>query len=87
MKNENLHTPDTEETRSGDCSVYRRSGSGSRAAHLVFTTAPHSTYCNGLETQFADAQNQFQGGGVMGECYNQLRCCNAPPFLLDKPVI
>ena len=37
------HTPDTEETRPEDCSVYRRSETGYRAAHFIFTTAPHST--------------------------------------------
>ena len=43
-RNKIPHTPDdTEETRPERCSVYRRSGKGYRAAHLIFTTALHST--------------------------------------------
>ena len=44
-------------------------------------------------TQFPDAQNQLQGGGVMGECCNELRCCDyrvpqsVCSCVLDKPVI
>ena len=33
--NEILHPPDTDKTQPEDCSVYRRSGSGYRVAHLV----------------------------------------------------
>ena len=53
------NTPDTEETRPEYCLAYRRSGTGYRAAHFTFTTAPQFTQNTaGMRwTQFADAQN------------------------------
>ena len=46
-----------------------------------FNTAPHSTQdTTGMPwTQFADVQNQFHGGGVVGEyCCDGMRCFDYP---------
>ena len=72
------HTPDTEDTRPEDSSVYRRSKTGYRAAHFILLpliTPPRTLRpCVGPNSLIPKTNRK--GGDVVGEFYNDLRFCD-----------